>query len=188
MHDSLGHSAREPIHRQWHHNELTFALVSCLGARTTCCRSRTTKRCMERARCWQDARRPLQGSVPICEPLAYMWAHPGKQLLFMGSEFGQESEGLKAAAWTGGCSISRPRCVEQTGDRSQRGVPLESGAVELDTEPAGFEWIDANDAGGNTLSWIRRGLRARVVLVVNFSAVPHHDYRWGFRSAAPGQK
>ena len=94
--------------------------------------------------------------------LAYMWAHPGKQLLFMGSEFGQESE------WSEGRSLDWWLLDQPDHDALSRlvtdlnAVYRSSPALwSLDTEPAGFEWIDANDAGGNTLSLDPAGLRGR---------------------------
>jgi 1,4-alpha-glucan branching enzyme len=110
-----------------------------------------------------------------------MWAHPGKQLLFMGSEFGQESE------WSEGRSLDW-WLLDQPDHEALSRLVTDLNAVyrsspalwSLDIEPAGFEWIDANDAGGNTLSWIRRGADGELMAcVVNFSAIPHHDYRVG---------
>ena len=181
MHDSLGYLAREPIHRQWHHNELTFALVYAWSENYLLPISHDEV---------VHGKGSLLGKMPgdhwqkranLRAFLAYMWAHPGKQLLFMGSEFGQESE------WSEGRSLDWWLLDQPDHDALSRlvtdlnAVYRSSPALwSLDTEPAGFEWIDANDAGGNTLSWIRRGSEGEVVAcVVNFSAVPHHDYRVG---------
>ena len=112
---------------------------------------------------------------------AFMWAHPGKQLIFMGSEFAQEGE------WSEGRSL----------DWWLLDAPDHSGVQHLvtdlnriyrqrralwsqDIDPAGFGWIDANDASGNVFSFLRWGDDGSVAaVVVNFSAVPHEDYRLG---------
>ncbi len=181
MHDSLGYLAREPIHRQWHHNELTFALVYAWSENYLLPISHDEV---------VHGKGSLLGKMPgdhwqkranLRAFLAYMWAHPGKQLIFMGSEFGQESE------WSEGRSLDWWLLDQPDHEALSRlvtdlnGVYRSSPALwSLDIEPAGFEWIDANDAGGNTLSWIRRGSDGELMAcVVNFSAVPHHDYRVG---------
>jgi 1,4-alpha-glucan branching enzyme len=112
---------------------------------------------------------------------AYMWAHPGKQLLFMGSEFAQESE------WSESRSIDW--WLLETPDhrgvfqliRDLNRVYRESPALwSQDTVPAGFEWIDANDASDNTFSFLRFGSDGSVVAcVANFSGVPLDGYRIG---------
>ncbi|MGH3889073.1 MAG: alpha amylase C-terminal domain-containing protein, partial [Pseudonocardiaceae bacterium] len=113
--------------------------------------------------------------------LAYMWAHPGKQLLFMGGELGQPAE------WAESRSL----------DWNLRHHPLHAGVLRIigdlnasyrshralysqDTIPAGFEWIDANDAAGNVLSFLRWGDDGSVLAcVANFAGHPHEDYRIG---------
>jgi 1,4-alpha-glucan branching enzyme len=112
-----------------------------------------------------------------------MWAHPGKQLLFMGSEFAQEAEWaegreldwflLDNADHRGVHSLVRDM------NRLYRDTPA---LWSLDTEGSGFEWIDADDAGRNVFSFIRKPRDAHdlpLVCVANFAAVPHLDYRLG---------
>ena len=92
MHDTLDYLEREPVHRAYHHDELTFAW-STPSPRTSCCRSATTRSCTARARCCARCPATAGSSWPTLRAyLAFMWAHPGKQLLFMGAEIGQESE------------------------------------------------------------------------------------------------
>jgi 1,4-alpha-glucan branching enzyme len=181
MHDSLGYVHRDPIHRQWHHNEMTFALVYAWSENYVLPISHDEV---------VHGKGSLLGKMPgdhwqrranLRAFLAYMWAHPGKQLLFMGSEFGQESE------WSEGRSLdwwlldqpdhaALSRLVADLNAEYRDNPALWS----LDIDPMGFEWIDANDASGNTFSWLRRGKDGELlVCVVNFSAIPHHDYRIG---------
>jgi 1,4-alpha-glucan branching enzyme len=114
-----------------------------------------------------------------------MWSHPGKQLIFMGIEFGQESE------WADGRSLDwwlldlplhyRVHALVKDLNaiyRSNRAL------WELDSDGAGFEWLNADDAAGNTFSWLRwgRGDRASapvVACLVNFSGQTHESYRIG---------
>jgi 1,4-alpha-glucan branching enzyme len=115
--------------------------------------------------------------------LAMMWAHPGKQLLFMGTEFGQESEWADSRSldwWL----LDQPwhLGVHQMVKDLNR-VYRETAALwSRDLTPDGFRWIDANDAAGNTFSWIRQGPggpRDVLVAAINFSGEPHFDYRLG---------
>ena len=98
MHDTLDYISQEPIHRQYHHNEMTFSMVYAYTRELRAAAVATTRWCTARARCcgkmpgdeWQQLAR-------LRALLAYMWAHPGKQLLFMGSEFGQGAEWARGA-------------------------------------------------------------------------------------------
>ncbi len=125
---------------------------------------------------------------------AYMWAHPGKQLLFMGSEFAQDSE------W----AESRSLDWWHLEDPAHRGIlqlvtDLNGNYKQLpalwsqDVDPAGFQWIDANDASGNVLCFVRYGASGAdgngaptgsgeaqaLACVANFAGHPHHAYRVG---------
>ena len=113
--------------------------------------------------------------------LAYMWAHPGKQLLFMGGEFGQEREWSEGRSLDWGLVESRLHGGVRSLVRDLNRVYLGSAALFSDDgRPAGFQWIDANDTGGNTLSFLRIGSDGSVLAcVANFAGVPHLDYRVG---------
>ncbi|MDN5917655.1 MAG: alpha amylase C-terminal domain-containing protein, partial [Pseudonocardia sp.] len=117
--------------------------------------------------------------------LAYMWAHPGKQLLFMGSEFGQPREWSEQRSldWHLLDDPLHGGVTSLVGDlnRVYRG---HSALWSKDTTPDGFAWIDANDAAGNVLSFLRHGTdasgRATVLAcVANFSGAPNENYRLG---------
>jgi 1,4-alpha-glucan branching enzyme len=110
-----------------------------------------------------------------------MWAHPGKQLLFMGSEFGQEAEWSEARSldwWL----LDQPvhaGLLDMVRDLNR--VYAETPALwELDSDPAGFEWIDANDTVHNVFSFVRKGSDGTpLVCLVNFAGAPHEGYRVG---------
>ena len=113
--------------------------------------------------------------------LAFMWAHPGKQLLFMGSEIGQyaewsESRGLDWWLLENADHLGVQRCVADL-NRVYRKTPA---LWSRDNEPDGFDWLDADDSAGNTLSWLRWGHDASVVAcIANFGGGPHENYRVG---------
>ena len=119
-----------------------------------------------------------------------MWAHPGKQLLFMGGEFGQGAE------WADGRSLDwwllddplHSGLQRLTGDlnRVYRATPA---LWTQDTSPSGFSWIDANDAADNTFSFLRWGADDSVLAcVVNFAGGPHEGYRLGLPRAGRWQE
>ena len=116
-----------------------------------------------------------------------MWAHPGKQLLFMGAELGQESEWAEAREldwWLLDHPEHRGRPV--AGARPEPGLRRLPGAVgHATTTPAGFSWIDANDAGRNVFSFVRRGAAARPTWSASRTSppLPHEGYRLGLPSA-----
>jgi 1,4-alpha-glucan branching enzyme len=112
---------------------------------------------------------------------AYMWAHPGKQLLFMGQEFAQGAEWSEARSldwWL----LDGPehRGVQRLISDLNRVYRQTAALWSQDIDPAGFHWIDANDAPGNVFSFLRYGTDSSILAcVANFSAVPHEQYRMG---------
>ena len=90
--------------------------------------------------------------------LAYMWAHPGKQLLFMGSEFAQDSEWAESRSldWWHLDDPAHRGVLQLVTDLNTRYKELDA-LWSQDVDPAGFQWIDANDASGNVLSFLRYG-------------------------------
>jgi 1,4-alpha-glucan branching enzyme len=126
--------------------------------------------------------------------LAYMWAHPGKQLLFMGSEFGQVSEWNADRGLDWWVLDYRLHAGVQQLSRDLNAVYRSHPALwELDSAPDGFSWIDANDAQGNVLSFLRYGDQPGpgepeeppgvLACLANFSALPHERYRVGLPHA-----
>ncbi len=186
MHDTLGYFQREPVHRAWHHNELTFALVYAWAENFVLPISHdevvhgkgSLLRKMPGDR-WQQL-------ANVRAFLAYMWAHPGKQLIFMGIELGQESEWAEAREldwWL--LEHSEHRGVHDL-VRDLNHAYVDSPAIwSRDDEAASFEWINANDAGHNVFSFVRHGSgdSPDLVCVANFAATPHGDYRLGLPSA-----
>jgi 1,4-alpha-glucan branching enzyme len=119
-----------------------------------------------------------------------MWAHPGKQLLFMGSEFAQDAEWAESHSldWWHLEDPAHRGILKLVTDLNARYREC-SALWSLDIDPAGFQWIDANDASGNVLSFLRFGKPTDpaadpqsgpvLACVTNFAGSPHHDYRIG---------
>jgi 1,4-alpha-glucan branching enzyme len=186
MHDSLEYISHEPVHRQYHHHQVTFSMVYAWSENFVLPISHdevvhgkgSLLRKMPGDR-WQQL-------ANVRAYLAYQWSHPGKQLIFMGSEFAQESE------WTDSGSLDW-WLLDQPAHSGVHALVKDLNATycqhpamwQLDSVAEGFAWIDANDAPGNTFSFLRfgsagpDGLRPTVASIVNFSGGPHHDYRLG---------
>ena len=181
MHDTLDYVSRAPVHRQHHHDEMTFSLMYAWSEQYCLPISHDEV---------VHGKGSLVGKMPgdrwqqlanLRAYLAFMWAHPGKQLLFMGSEFAQYAE------WNENHGLDwwlldhlDHRGVQQCLADLNR-VYRDSPALwSQDNSPAGFEWIDANDNTGNVFSWLRWGNDGSVMAcVMNFSGTPLEDYRLG---------
>jgi 1,4-alpha-glucan branching enzyme len=181
MNDSLSYMEREPIYRQYHHHQMTFALIYAYSENFVLPISHdevvhgkgSMLRKMPGDR-WQKL-------ANLRAYFAYMWAHPGKQLLFMGCELGQEAEWAESRELDWWLLDHPEHRGLQEAVRDLNRVYRDNPALwSQDVDPAGFHWIDANDAGGNTFSFLRFGADGTAVASVsNFAAVPHHDYRIG---------
>ncbi len=200
MHDTLDYLSRAPVFRVYHHHQMTFSMMYAYSENFVLPLSHdevvhgkgSLLRKMPGDR-WQQLAnlRALYG---------YMWAHPGKHLLFMGGEFAQEAEWSEARSldwWH--LDDPRHRGVA-TLLKDLNGIYRATPALwERDTSPEGFSWIDANDAEDNMFSFLRwagdgraAGGPARsgpaagsptagrvLACVTNFSGVPHTDYQLG---------
>ncbi|HEV7188066.1 MAG TPA: 1,4-alpha-glucan branching protein GlgB [Blastococcus sp.] len=192
MHDSLAYMQRAPVHRSYHHGQLTFSMIYAYSENYVLPISHdevvygkgSLLRKMPGDR-WQQL-------ANLRAYLAYMWAHPGKQLLFMGSEFGQDAEWAESRSldWWHLDDPAHRGILQLITDLNTRYRELDA-LWSLDVDPAGFQWIDANDATGNVLSFLRygkpgsahngadEGVGAALACVANFSGAPHHGYRIG---------
>jgi 1,4-alpha-glucan branching enzyme len=156
MNDTLAYLQRDPIYRAYHHNELTFSLIYAFSENYILPLSHDEVvhgKGSLLAKMPGDDWRKFAGLRTL---LAYMWAHPGKQLLFMGSEFGQGSEWSEERGldwWVLGDEY-HAGVQQMVRDMNElyRATPA---LWALDSSPDGFSWIDANDAAGNTLSFLR---------------------------------
>ncbi|MFG1884798.1 1,4-alpha-glucan branching protein GlgB [Micromonospora sp. NPDC049102] len=181
MHDTLLYTSKDPIYRQHHHHQLTFSLAYAWSENYVLPISHDEV---------VHGKGSLAGKMPgdtwqrlanVRALLAYMWAHPGKQLLFMGSELADDREWSEERGldWYLLHDPARAGVQRLVGDlnRVYRDTPA---LWAQDTEPAGFRWIAGDDVANNTVSFVRIAPDgSTLVCVANFSASPLHDYRIG---------
>jgi 1,4-alpha-glucan branching enzyme len=181
MHDSLDYMAREPIYRGYHHHQMTFSMVYAYSENYVLPISHdevvhgkgSLLRKMPGDR-WQQL-------ANVRAYLAFMWAHPGKQLLFMGQEFAQESEWSEERSldwWL--LDLPDHRGVALTVKELNAVYKATPALWSQDIDQAGFSWIDANDSGGNVFSFLRLAEDGSALACIsNFSGQPHESYRLG---------
>ena len=185
MHDTLGYMSKAPVYRAHHHHQMTFSLVYAFTENFVLPLSHDEV---------VHGKGSILGKMPgdrwqqlanLRALYAFMWAHPGKQLLFMGSEFGQESEWSEARSldwWL--LDLPDHRGVHQLMRDLNTTYRQHPALWTQDSDPEGFQWIDANDEAGNVLSFLRWGDDGSCVAVVcNFAGVPHDGYRIGLPRA-----
>jgi 1,4-alpha-glucan branching enzyme len=186
MHDTLGYLAHDPVHRQFHHQQMTFAMMYAYSENFVLPLSHD-----EVVHGKGSLLRKMPGDrwrqlANLRAYLAYMWAHPGKQLIFMGTEIGQEAEWSdeRELDWWLLDKADHAGLRALVGDLNRTYRDARA-TWSLDNDPDGFSWIDANDAGNNVLSFCRFGPDADdiVVCVANFNALPHEPYRVGLPRA-----
>ncbi|MGW4371084.1 1,4-alpha-glucan branching protein GlgB [Nocardia takedensis] len=181
MHDTLGFLRRDPIHRSWHHNEITFSLVYAWSENYVLPISHDEV-VHGKGTLW--TRMPgddFAKAAGVRALLAYMWAHPGKQLLFMGQDFGQFREWShdRGLDWA---ELDNPlhRGITDAVRALNRVYREHSALWSQDATPGGHSWIEADDRDNNVLAFLRYGADGSVVACVhNFSGSTHGAYRVG---------
>ncbi len=188
MHDTLAYLARDPIHRRFHHDQLTFSLIYAFSENFVLPLSHDEVVHGKGSLLAKMPGDPWQRFANLRALYGYMWAHPGKKLLFMGGEIGQERE------WDDDGSVDwhlleRPEHAglqELVRDLNLR-YREQPALWEVDFDPAGFRWLEANDADANVIAFARiaaDGERS-VVCVCNFAPVPRPCYRVGLPAGGP---
>ncbi|MCM6778180.1 1,4-alpha-glucan branching protein GlgB [Nocardia sp. CDC159] len=181
MHDTLGYLGRDQIHRGWHHNEITFSMVYAWSENFVLPISHDEV-VHGKGTLW--TRMPGDDWAKACGVralLAYMWAHPGKQLLFMGQDFGQFREWShdRGLDWD---ELDNPlhdgiRALVRDLNTTYRAHPA---LWSQDTSPGGYAWIEADDRTNNVIAFLRHGSDgSTIACVCNFSGAEHRDYRVG---------
>jgi 1,4-alpha-glucan branching enzyme len=180
MHDTLKYFQTDPLFRAGNHNKLTFALVYAWSENFILPFSHDEVVHMKGSLLNKMPGTTEQKFATLRALYAYMWAHPGKKLLFMGGEFGQWRE------WTETESLdwhllenSLHGGVQKLIRDLNRLYGPESALWESDGDPAGFEWIDVDNALENIVSFIRRSPETgrEIICVCNFSAVAKKGYK-----------
>ena len=179
MNDSLRYLELNPFHRQYHHGEMTFAMVYQYSENFILPISHDEVVHGKGSMITKIPGDDWQQFASLRAFYSYMWSFPGKQLVFMGQEFGQrhefdESVSLEwfvADLWGHGGLKRLFRDLNK--------IYKENPALwQLDSDPRGFEWINADDAGNNLFSWLRRSDDgSTIACFTNFSPNPQTDYR-----------
>ena len=182
MHDTLKYFAKDPIHRKYHHNELTFSMIYAYTENYMLPLSHDE---VVHGKGSLISRMPgddWQKFANLRLLLGYMYAHPGKKMLFMGGEFGQWQEwrhdhSLDWHLLEGAPHAGMQRWVREL-NHLYRATPA---LYELDFEPGGFEWIDNNDREQSVLSFLRKDRTGaqQILCVANFTPTPRFAYRVG---------
>jgi 1,4-alpha-glucan branching enzyme len=182
MHDTLKYFALDPIHRKYHHTQLTFRMLYGFTENFVLPLSHDEVVHGKGSLIQKMAGDEWQKFANLRLLFGYMFAQPGKKLLFMGDDFGQEREwghdmGLEWQVLQYPFHSGMLSWVEQL----NRLYASEPALHELDSDPQGFEWIDCNDSGASTISLLRKGKSSKqqVVVVCNFTPVPRIGYRLG---------
>ena len=182
MHDTLDYFQRDPIYRRYHHHELTFSLMYAFSENFVLPLSHDEVVHGKGSLYDKMAGDRWQKLANLRALYAYMWAHPGKKLLFMGGELAQEAEWSheRSLDWH---LLEQP---EHAGVQAlvrdlNRVLRSEPALYEQDFDPAGFWWLEANDAGANVLAFARASKNGERVLVcvANLSPAPRPGYRLG---------
>lgn len=189
MNDTLSYMQKDPIYRQYHHNQMTFSMMYQYSENFVLPLSHDE---VVHGKCSLIGKMPgdeWQRFANLRAYYGYMWGHPGKKLLFMGNEFAQYRE------WNYQESLDWFLLDEQYGGSWHKGVlqfvkdlnrtykenaPL----YELDNEPSGFEWLVVDDHQNSVFAFERISRNGdRVIVVSNFTPVPRYDYRVGVNAA-----
>ncbi|MET7638536.1 1,4-alpha-glucan branching enzyme [Streptomyces sp. NPDC005438] len=193
MHDSLVYVGKDPVHRRYHHHDMTFSMVYAYSENYVLPISHDEV---------VHGKGSLVGKMPgdwwqrranHRAYLGYMWAHPGKQLLFMGQEFAQGAEWSEAHGpdWW----LLDPSYGAEGDHRGVRDLVADLNRAyrdhpalwQRDTDPSGFAWVDADAAEDNVFAFLRHDAEGTPLLAVsNFSPVVRRDYRLGVPESVPG--
>jgi 1,4-alpha-glucan branching enzyme len=181
MHDSLEYMSRDPIHRRWHHGEMTFSMIYAYSEKYVLPLSHDEV---------VHGKRSLLGRMPGDEwqrfanlraYYGFMWGHPGKKLLFTGGEIAQPHEWNHDAqiAWDlldAPLHLGMQKLVRDL----NRFFGTTPAMHAWDTDPRGFRWVIGDDAEQSVFAWLRFAENGRPVLVVsNMVPTPRHSFRIG---------
>jgi 1,4-alpha-glucan branching enzyme len=186
MNDTLAYMREDPIHRRWHHDKMSFGLVYAFSENFVLPLSHDEV---------VHGKGSLLGKMPGDEwqrfanlraYYGFMWGHPGKKLLFMGQEFAQPGEWNHDGSLPWDLLDAPAHAGVQSLVRALNRLYRERPALHaLDCEPAGFEWLVADDAMQSIFCWLRRdGAGNEVIVLSNFTPEPRRGYRIGLPEGA----
>lgn len=184
MHDTLQYIQKDPMYRSYHHHDLTFSFLYAFSEHFILPISHDEVVHGKGSLLRKMPGDHWQQRANLRAYLAYMWAHPGKQLLFMGQEFGQLSEWSEERGldWWMLDQPTHHQLAEFVGalNRTYRATPA---LWDLDDDSAGFEWVEGGAAAANVIAFLRYDRDRRPLLcIVNFAGHPHDGFRLGLPS------
>ena len=182
MHDTLNYMKKEPINRKYHQNVITFRMLYAFHENFILPLSHDEVVHGKCSLLSQMSGDDWQKFANLRLMYGYMWAQPGKKLLFMGGEWGQWKE------WNHDTGLDWDQLnyaphegVRRLVERANRIYRAEPALYERDFDPSGFSWIDCNDTDNSVLSFMRRGesTNDNILVVMNCTPVPRLNYRVG---------
>ena len=182
MHDMLEYIRQDPVHRRWHHGEITFSMLYAFTENFVLPFSHDEVVHGKRSMLDKMPGDLWQKHASLRALYGYMFGHPGKKLMFMGSEFGQWRE------WNYDASLDWHLLDDRMHEGLRKWVQdlnhtyqREPSLHEVDFEGSGFSWIDCNDHENSVVSMLRRARNPQdfTVVLVNFTPVPRPDYTIG---------
>lgn len=180
MHDTLLYFQKDPVYRKHHHNNLTFSMVYAYSENFILPFSHDEVVYGKGSLLRKMPGDEWQRFANLRLLLAYMYTHPGKKLLFMGTELAPWDEwyfdgGLDWSLESHPMRQKFQRFFEDLGELYLKAQPL----WERDPSPEGFAWIDCNDADTGVVSYVRFGKKTSLVCILNLTPIPRHGYRIG---------
>ncbi len=186
MNDTLAYLSQDPVHRRWHHDKITFSLLYSFSENFILPISHDEVVHGKGSILNRVSGDDWQKFATLRAYYAFMWAHPGKKLLFMGQEFGQREEwnfdqSLSWIACEGALHSGLRECVRELNALYKMHPALHA----RDCEPEGFQWAVADDRDNSVVAWLRWGAEgdAPVLMISNFTPVPRFGYRLGLPMA-----
>ena len=179
MNDTLEYVKQDPVYRRFHHRLLTFSLLYAFSENYILPFSHDEVVHLKGSMWAKPTGDEWQRAATLRTLYGYMYAHPGKHLMFMGAEFGQHRE------WNHDVSLDwhlleQPlhSGLQQFVRDLNRTYVSEPALYECDTDPSGFQWIDCNDSDNSVVALMRRAKNPDdfVLAIVNFTPVPRHGY------------
>jgi 1,4-alpha-glucan branching enzyme len=181
MNDTLSYMAENPIHRSYHQNMLTFSMLYAFSENFVLPLSHDEVVHGKKSLLAKMPGDTWQQQANLRLLYAYMWAHTGKKLLFMGGEFGQWNEWTESGEldWLL-LEFATHRGIMQLVRDLNALLRREPAMYMYDTDWRGFSWVDFSDYQASVLSFVRQGGEARPVFwIFNFTPVPRHEYKIG---------
>lgn len=181
MNDTLRYVHEDPVHRRWHHHQMTFGLVYAFSENFMLPISHDEVVHGKGSLLDKMPGDDWQKFANLRAYLGFQWGHPGKKLLFMGQEWGQRGE------WQEHLGLPWQQCDEPLHAGVRRLVAdlnhhyvSQTALHQLDCEAGGFEWLASHDEENSVFAWLRKDAQGRAVMVVcNMTPVPRHGYRIG---------